>query len=211
MSRFAQIAYTDSVRAVQRVEGSASVADRLLARAAGPDPLGADEARFLQERDGFLIATVNQDGWPYIQHRGGPPGFVHVLDEHTVAFADVRGNRQYITVGNLRDDDRVALLFLDHAHRMRLKVLGHARTQSLTESPALTERLCGTGTEGRVERLVLVRVEGFNWNCPQHITPRFSEAELAQALRPLRDRLSRLEEENAALRATLAKERQRHE
>lgn len=131
-----------------------------------------------------------------MQFRGGPAGFVHVLDERTLAYADVRGNRQYITSGNLRSDDRVAMFFMDYPHRTRLKLFGQAEERSLDEHPELTARLDSVRTGGRVERLMVIRVEGYNWNCPRHITPRYSEAELAEALQPVRARIAQLEGEN---------------
>ena len=204
MSRFDQLAYTSAVRRVQQEMGSAAAGDRRLREPAGEaEPLTRAEAGFISGLDGFLFASVGETGWPYIQFRGGPPGFVHVLDESTLAYLDVRGNRQYITTGNVRGDDRVALFFIDHARQTRLKLLGHATVLPAGESPALAERLASPRTDGAVEQLVTIRVEAFAWNCSNHITPRFSEGELADALAPLRGHLTRLEQENARLRAEL--------
>lgn len=203
MGRYAHLAYTDSVRRVQEESGSALVGIRALAQADEPDRLGPDEARFIESRDGFYLASVSETGWPYVQFRGGPPGFVHVLGERTLAYADVRGNRQYITTGNVRADGRVALFFMDYPHQARLKVFGHARVAPLDEDPELTRRLEEKRTDGRMERLMIIRVEGINWNCPQHITPRYSEAELGEALEPIRERLIQLEEQNEELRSLL--------
>jgi uncharacterized protein len=199
MSRFAQLAYTDTVRQVQAERGSATAQARRLG-GEGPDPIGPDEAAFLVACDELYLATVSDTGWPYVQHRGGPPGFLHVLDAHTLAFADVRGNRQYLTSGNLRGDDRVALIAMDHAHQRRLKLLGRAEVLGLDDDPGLTARVTAT-VEGRPERVVRIRVEGVDVNCPQHITPRWSAAELEPVLEPLRARLAALEAENALLRA----------
>jgi predicted pyridoxine 5'-phosphate oxidase superfamily flavin-nucleotide-binding protein len=203
MSRYAELAFTDTVRQVQAEQGSATAMSRMLDGTA-KDELGPDEAAFLTARDGVYLATVGATGWPYVQYRGGPPGFLHVLDRHTLGFADVRGNRQYISTGNLRGNDRVALFAMDYARRMRLKLLGRAEVVALDADPALTARLTDIVTDGRPERLVLIHVEGVQPNCPQHITPRWSEAELEEALRPLRTRLVELEEENARLRAGTA-------
>jgi len=205
MSRFAQLAYTDTVRRVQAEHGSAVARARALA-ADGPDRIGPAEAEFLAGRDHVLLATVSETGWPYVQHRGGPPGFLHVLagtdgGGDSVAFLDVRGNRQHLSTGNLRGDDRIAVLALDHARQRRLKLLGRAEVLPLDADPALTARLAATATDGRAERIVRIRVEGIDWNCPQHITPRWSAAELEPALAPLRARLAELEAENARLRA----------
>lgn len=205
MSRYAQLAFTDPVREVQAEQGSAAAMARMLAPhgsdTAGPDVLGPAEAAFLTERDGVYLATVGATGWPYVQHRGGPPGFLHVLDEHTLGFLDVRGNRQYISTGNLRHDDRVAVFAMDHAHQRRLKLLGRAEIVALDADPELTARLSDVTADGKPERIVLIHVEGVQPNCPQHITPRWSEPELAEALAPLRARLAELEAENVRLRA----------
>lgn len=210
MSRYAELAFTDTVREVQAENGSAAAAARMLGgppldgpAPGGPalDALGPDEAAFLTARDGVYLATVGASGWPYVQYRGGPPGFLHVLDPHTLGFADVRGNRQYISTGNLRGDDRIAVFAMDYANRSRLKLLGRAEIVALDADPALTARLTDIVTDGRPERLMLIHVEGVAQNCPQHITPRWTETELADALQPLRSRLAELEAENARLRA----------
>ncbi|MFJ3437744.1 pyridoxamine 5'-phosphate oxidase family protein [Streptomyces cyaneofuscatus] len=204
MSRFNQLAQTATVRQVQEEMGSASAAGRRLReQVEEPQPLDARSAEFIRSLDGFLFASVGETGWPYIQFKGGPPGFVHVLDEHTLGLLDVRGNRQYVTTGNVRGDDRVALFFIDHARQTRLKLFGHATAVPVDENLALAERLESPRTEGRVEQIVTIRVEAFAWNCPNHITPRFSQQEVSDALAPLHERLARLEEENAALRAEL--------
>ncbi|MFJ7152228.1 pyridoxamine 5'-phosphate oxidase family protein [Streptomyces sp. NPDC100445] len=203
MGRYAHLAYTASVRQVQSEQGSAAVAGRRLLEGDDPETLTADEAGFIESRDGFYLASVSETGWPYVQYRGGAPGFLHVLDERTIGYADVRGNRQYITTGNVRADGRVALFLMDYPLRRRLKIFGRACVRSLEDDPALTERLSAGRTPGHLERLMVIRVEGFNWNCHQHITPRYSEAELAAALDPVRTRLAALEEENRRLRARL--------
>ncbi|KJK56555.1 pyridoxamine 5'-phosphate oxidase family protein [Saccharothrix sp. ST-888] len=206
MGRYAHLAYTPSVREVQREQGSAAVAERRLLEGDAPEPLTEAEAAFIDSRDGFHLASVSETGWPYVQFRGGPPGFVHVLDERTIGFLDVRGNRQYITTGNVRADGRVALFFMDQPRQLRLKLFGRASVHAPHDEPELTARLAAVRTPGREERLLLIRVEGFNWNCHQHITPRYSEAELAEVLDPIRVRLAALEEENRRLRALLARQ-----
>ncbi|AKN72076.1 pyridoxamine 5-phosphate oxidase [Streptomyces sp. PBH53] len=204
MSRYAHLAFTENVRRVQEERGSATAMTRLLAGDAGrADRLGADEAEFIEARDGFYLGTVSETGWPYIQFRGGPPGFVHVLDAETLAFVDVRGNRQYITAGNIRGNDRVSLFFMDYAHRTRLKVFGRAEIRDPAEFPDLVGRSGDARTDGHAEWLLVVRVEGLAWNCPQHITPRFSESELSDALEHVYERLVRLEKENLELRSRL--------
>lgn len=145
------------------------------------------------------MATVSETGWPYVQHRGDPPGFLKVLDDRTLGFADYRGNRQYVSVGNLLTDDRVSLFLVDYPNRRRLKILGHARASD----DAVTLKLLIDDYDARVERGMIITLQGFDWNCPQHITPRFTEAELRDALAPVRERLRTLEAENAELRARL--------
>ena len=195
---FLDIAATPSVRAAQAAEGSAGLwADFHGDRAF--DRFTPAEAAFVAARDSFYLASVSETGWPYVQHRGGPPGFLKVLDEATLGFADYRGNRQYISLGNVRAEDRVALILVDHPNRRRLKLYGHAEVRGLDDDPALASRLAVPGG-GRAERSFLIRLASFDWNCPQHIAPRFSEPELAEALRPIRERLAALEAENQALR-----------
>jgi hypothetical protein len=200
MSRYAQLAYTRAVQQQQAQRGSARANAARLIDGADPDRLGRVEREFIAQRDGFYLATVNQFGWPYVQFRGGPPGFVHVLDDRTLAFADVRGNRQYITTGNLDTDDRVALFFMDYACQRRLKLFGYASHHALGEHPSLANRLNDTRTDGHVERIVVVRVEGLDWNCPQHITPRFTIREMSPVINELKERIIGLEQENARLR-----------
>ena len=205
MSRYAQLAFTDPVRQVQAEQGSADQNRRRLECATGrPDPLGEKEMDFVRASTGFYMGTVGVTGWPYVQHRGGPPGFVQVLDEHTLAFADVRGNRQYVSTGNLRINDRAALFFMDYVARKRLKVLGHARVTGADDEPELADRLDDARTDGIVERLLVVDIEGLSWNCPKHITQRWTEAEYGGELAALRARITVLEQENTELRQLTA-------
>ena len=193
--RFAELAFTDRVRTLQEQEGSRASYARFEGGEAHHDRLGPAEAAFLAARDSFYLATVSETGWPYVQHRGGPPGFVKVLDERTVGFADFRGNRQYVSLGNLGGDDRVALILVDYPRRRRLKLLGHARA---VEDPATVARLAVEGYPAKVERGLLIEVAAFDWNCPQHLTPRFTEAEIAAAAAPLHARIAELEAALAA-------------
>ncbi|WEH39141.1 pyridoxamine 5'-phosphate oxidase family protein [Streptomyces sp. AM 2-1-1] len=204
MNRYAHLAFTQTVRGVQRERGSGEAMERLLRGDPEEfDRIGPAEAAFITERDHFYLASVTADGWPYVQHRGGPPGFVHVLDEGTLAYTEVRGNRQYITTGNLRDDDRVSLFFMDYPRRLRLKVMARAEILDIAREAELSERLADVVSDGRPEQLMVLRVEGTSWNCSKHITPRFSEEELADALLPVRQRIAELTAENEALRARL--------
>jgi uncharacterized protein len=202
--RFAELVFSPGVRAAQARYGSAAAGERLLRPDAAPqDLLGPDEAAFLAARDGFHLATVTSDGWPYVQFRGGPPGFLRVLDERTVGWADVRGNRQYVSVGNLdpAGPARVAMIVMDWTAPGRMKLLGSARVLDAADDPGTAAALTAPGQQGRVERAVVVTVEAVTWNCPQHITPRFTADEVARSVRPLQDELAQLRAENARLRA----------
>ena len=160
----------------------------------GPDELGAQEELFIQRRDSFYMASVNDGDWPYIQHRGGPPGFLRCLDSHTLAFADLSGNRQLLTTGNLKRSDRVALFLMDYSRRERLKILGHAEVIPAQEDPALAASLTPAGLPVRlIERIFRIRVVGYDWNCPKYITPRFSADEVEQITAPLKRRIAELE------------------
>jgi predicted pyridoxine 5'-phosphate oxidase superfamily flavin-nucleotide-binding protein len=205
---FLDIAATPRVRAVQAAMGSDRVWQDFDGHRAF-DRFTPNEAGFIARRDSFYMATVSETGWPYVQHRGGPAGFLKLLDDKTLAFADYRGNRQYISVGNLAGDDRAALILMDYAGRARLKIYGHVEAIPLDGNPDLVQRVMDPGTKGRPERILLLHLVAFDWNCPQHITPRFTEAEIADAMAPLRQRLAELEAENAALRAGLLAAEQR--
>jgi predicted pyridoxine 5'-phosphate oxidase superfamily flavin-nucleotide-binding protein len=159
-----------------------------------PDRLGAREIGFIQARDSFYMASLTEAGAPYIQHRGGPVGFLRVLDGHSLGFADYGGNRQLLSAGHLRRDPRVALFLMDYPARRRLKIDGEAEVVSLADDPQLAEQL-GPQAAGEVERLFRIRIEAFDWNCPQFITPRFTAAELEAQLRPLQQRIAELEDE----------------
>jgi uncharacterized protein len=155
--------------------------------------LSEREAAFIEDRDSFYLATVSETGWPYVQHRGGPPGFVRRVDDKIIGWAEFAGNRQYVTTGNAATDDRVAMIFMDYPHQRRLKLLGHMRAYDISERPDLASRLTVNGYKGRVERFVLVTVEAFDWNCPQHVTPRFTLTEIEAMAAPLYARIAELE------------------
>lgn len=200
---FFDLAFTPQVKAVQARQGSRGAYARFEAPdAPARDRLGPDEAEFVARRDSVYLASVSETGWPYVQHRGGPLGFLKVLDETTIGFADFRGNRQYISAGNLAGDPRVALILMDYANRARLKILGRARL--VEGDPALLERLAVPSYDARVERAVLIEVAGFDWNCSQHITRRFTEEEVVRMLAHAAQRIEVLETENAALRGASA-------
>jgi len=183
MSRaFSDIAFTPTVRAVQTRMGSRAAYARLDRTDDARDTLTPEEAAFIEARDGFYQATVSETGWPYVQFRGGPAGFLKALDAKTIGYADFRGNVQYVSVGNLQGDDRVALILMDYANRRRLKILGRARLVQESEDPALIARLALPNYRARVERAVIITVLAYDWNCPQHITPRYTAEEVEAIL-----------------------------
>jgi uncharacterized protein len=171
--------------------------------ATGPSRLTAAEAQFIAACDSFYLASVSETGWPYVQHRGGPPGFLRVIDDSMLAFPDFRGNRQYISFGNVSANNRVALLIMDYANRRRLKIYARIEAKDLNAELQLVEALAMSGYRAKPERLFVLHLEAFAWNCPQHITPRFTEQEIAAALAPVRARLAQLEAENKMLRHKL--------
>jgi predicted pyridoxine 5'-phosphate oxidase superfamily flavin-nucleotide-binding protein len=199
---FLDIASTPSVRAAQAEMG----VDQLWMDFGGDrkmDRFSEGERAFIAERDSFYMASVSETGWPYMQHRGGPAGFLKVVDETTLAFADYRGNRQYISTGNLSANDRACLFLMDYPRRARLKIYAHVEKVALDADPDLAALVADPDYRGRAERIFKLRLEAFDWNCPQHITPRFTEKEVAAAVRPMQDRLAQLEKENAELKARL--------
>lgn len=199
---FMDIARTPSVHAAQAEMGADHLWDDFPGHRAF-DRFTAQEVAFIAERDSFYIASVSETGWPYVQHRGGPPGFLDVVDDQTLAFLDYRGNRQYISTGNFAANGRCSLILVDYPRRARLKILGTVEKLALDADPPLTERLTNHAYGAKAERIFRLRLTAFDWNCPQHITPRFTEAEIATAVKPLRERMAELEAENAALRAEL--------
>ena len=176
--RYRDLVFTPGVRAAQAANGSGDANPQAATSEGGPDELPPTEMTFIARRDCFYFATVNASGWPYMQHRGGPPGFVRILGRRTIGIAEYRGNQQYVSLGNLADNDRASLFFMDYMNRYRLKVLARARVVDLTEDAELAEQLHDAAYEGPLERGLLFEVEAFDWNCPKYITPRFTEAEL---------------------------------
>lgn len=202
--RYLQLTATPAVKAAQEANGSRRGDARMDDEETTPDALSPAEAAFIESRDSFYVATVSATGWPYVQHRGGPPGFVKVLDERTLGVPDYRGNRQYISLGNVAGDDRVALIFMNYPVRQRLKLLGRMKPVDLSNQPVLAARLAMPDYTVVTERALLIDVEAFDWNCPQHITPRFTRAQVDVAIEPIGMRIAALEAENAALREALA-------
>lgn len=209
LHKWLEIASTPSVKAVRARYGSAAQYGRL-DRTLDPDGpvrndrIGEAEAAFIAGQDGFYLASVSETGWPYVQYRGGPAGFLRVIDERTLGYAEFRGNRQYVTTGNVAVNDRVSLFLMDYAHRERLKILGHMVVTDARDNPELVAQLVVKNYQARVERAVLITVAAFDWNCPQYITPRFTQAELVEALAPIRQEMASLRAENARLRRQAA-------
>lgn len=188
--RYLEVMFTPPVQAAQqRFQG------RALALPTQPerDPLGEDEVNFIKARDSFYMATVSPTGWPYVQHRGGAPGFLRVLDNSRLAFADYKGNRQMISTGHVAADDRVSLFLMDYPQRLRLKVIGRAKVLDAREHPDRVEALAEPGARRITERLFLIDVVSFDWNCPKYITPRYTAAEVEASVAGLRARIRELE------------------
>lgn len=193
---FADITFTESVKAAQVRYGSREQNRHFEQADDVRNTIGERERQFIETRDSFYQATLGENGWPYVQHRGGPAGFLTVLNERTFGYADFRGNLQYISVGNINNDDRVSLILMDYLNRRRLKIWGHARIIHSHDDPELLELIQKPGYNAKVERGVLIQVAALEWNCPQHITQRFTEAEVKQAVAPL---LTDIEELKALL------------
>ena len=179
---FARAMFSEPAKKLQERAGSRVAYERMAKPGRFEDGLSEFETEFVEARDSFYMATVTPDGWPYIQHRGGPAGFLKVVDERTLAFADYSGNKQFISAGNLSDNDRVALFLMDYPHQARLKIIGHARVLKAGENLELESQLV-MESGAKVEGIVVITVVGYDWNCSQHITPRFSKEEL-QAYSP---------------------------
>ena len=201
---FGSLLFTLVVKELQQRYGSRRQYERLAAQATSYQRLGPDEREFIAERGSFYMASIGSTGWPYVQHRGGPKGFLKILDNQTIAFADYRGNKQYISTGNLLTDDRVALILVDCPRQARLKILGHAKITERAEAGALLEVVRDEGENTFVERVYVIHLEAFDWNCPQRITPRFTPDEIRTILAPFEERLQALKAENARLRTQLA-------
>ncbi len=202
--KYTDLTFTDSVKQVQEHYGSRRQAAKMEAMDWPDERLSDRESQFIAERDSFYVASVGENGWPYVQFRGGPKGFLKVLDDRTLGFADFRGNLQYITTGNITGDNRVALFLMDYANRQRLKIMARAEIFDADKRADLVEQLEDPNYRARVERAVVYHVEAFDWNCPQHITPRWTEEELVPTISELQARISELEEENQRLLSGVA-------
>jgi predicted pyridoxine 5'-phosphate oxidase superfamily flavin-nucleotide-binding protein len=196
--------FTPVIKTLQERYGSRRQYAKREASGFSQDGFGPAETDFLVDCDSFYLATVGATGWPYVQHRGGPKGFLKVIDKHTVAFADFRGNKQFISTGNLMTDDRVALILVDYPRQARLKILGHVKVVEGPEAREWIEKLNDPEYDAVVERVFVIHVDAFDWNCQQHIMPRFTEAQIRDALAPIEDRIRSLEMQNQSLRRQLA-------
>jgi predicted pyridoxine 5'-phosphate oxidase superfamily flavin-nucleotide-binding protein len=201
MKPFGDIAFTPAVQALQTAHGSRAAYARMAA-AGGGDGLGEREAAYLANADSFFVATVGETGWPYVQHRGGPRGFLKVVSPARIAFADFGGNRQFVSTGNVSRDDRASIIVMDYARQQRLKLLGRLCFADVADAdPELVFAVELPGYAARVERVAVFDVEAFDWNCPQHITPRYTLDEIEAASQPLHERIAALEAEVRALHA----------
>jgi uncharacterized protein len=202
---FGSLVFTPVVKSLQERYGSRRQYARLEESEPSPDKLGPQESEFIGERDTFYMASIGATGWPYVQHRGGPKGFLKVIDENTVAFADFRGNRQYISTGNLMTDNRVAIILLDYPRQTRLKLLGRAEIFEGEKAKDWIKKVRDSDYKAVIERVYVIRIEAFDWNCQQHIIPRYTVEEIREALAPAENRMQQLEQENEKLRQELSR------
>ncbi len=199
---FPEIAFTEAVKAVQEKLGSRASYARM-EKDTYVDGLTENEIVFISQRDSFYMATMGENGFPYIQHRGGPKGFVKVLDAKRIGFIDFRGNMQYISVGNLATHQNVSLIMVDYPARARLKILAKAHVVELKDDPSLYELLDLDGYKFRPERMMVLDIEAYDWNCPQHITPRYTVEEIREIFTSQLDHITKLETEINSLKAKI--------
>lgn len=198
--KFADIMFTDTVKSIQSGLGSRKMYTRMEEGTEDYNNLiGPNEAAFISARDSLYMASVSETGWPYVQHRGGPLGFVKILDQKTIAMPDFRGNRQYVSVGNLTKDNRVSLFFMDYPNKTRLKLLGRVELVGL-DQPKIIEKLQMPDYRGHIERSYVIKVEAFDWNCPQHITERYTIPDIEKSVSALQERIVELETELSKLK-----------
>jgi len=208
MKNNSKLVFTPAARRAQSERGSAHAYDKRM-EAGFPDGITPDLAQFIANVDTAFLATVSEDGAPYIQHRGGPRGFIKIIDDKTLGFADYRGNRQYITISNLETNERAFLFLFDPGTRSRIKIWGRAK--SVEGDAALIEKLFDEGYRAKAERVLLFAIEAWDINCSQHITERFTKEEIQSAMPGIQQKVVALETENAQLRAALAEARRKNE
>jgi predicted pyridoxine 5'-phosphate oxidase superfamily flavin-nucleotide-binding protein len=202
---FGAIAFTPLVKELQERYGSRRQYERMEKSGGSQDRLTDFEQEFISQRDSFYWANTSVTGWPYVQHRGGPKGFLKVIDDKTLAFADFRGNKQYISTGNLLSDDRVAIIMVDYPRQARLKLLGHVEIFEAQKAEPWLDRVRVVGYEAIIERVFLVHIAAYDWNCPQHITPRYTAEEIRESMHAIEERVRVLEQENGALREKIVR------
>ena len=196
------VAFTPAVKAIQARKGSRDRYAQMEQRGGWRTEIDENLTAFLAGQDSMFLATASADGQPYIQHRGGPKGFIRILDKNTLAFADYAGNRQYITQGNLSENPKANIFLMDYAHRRRVKIWGEARV--IDDDPALLQSLMPRGYKARPEQAILFRISAWDTNCPQHIPQKFNADDVAAALAARDGRIAELESELAAVKARLS-------
>jgi predicted pyridoxine 5'-phosphate oxidase superfamily flavin-nucleotide-binding protein len=201
---FGSLVFTPLVKKLQEKYGSRRQYERMENSGATQNRFTPFETEFLAQRDSFYMATTGATGWPYVQHRGGPKGFLKVIDDHTLAFADFRGNKQYISTGNLLTDNRIALIMVDYPRQARLKILGRVEILDGDQAAGWLDRARIPEENTAIERVFVIHVEAYDWNCPQHITPRYAAEEIREGMKSIEDRVQVLEQENEVLRKELA-------
>jgi predicted pyridoxine 5'-phosphate oxidase superfamily flavin-nucleotide-binding protein len=200
---FGSLVFTPAVKALQERYGSRRQYARLEQLGEMKGGLGPDEKEYLAERDTFYMASLGESGWPYVQHRGGPKGFLKVIDDNTLAFADFRGNKQYISTGNLLTDNRIALIVVDYPRQLRLKLLGRVEVFEGEKAKDWLPKVRDLQYKAVTERVYVIRIEAFDWNCQQHIIPRYTEEEIRDVLEPIERQMQELQKENEELRKKL--------
>mgnify|MGYP000268278269 FL=1 len=188
--KYAEQMFTENVKVIQEIAGSRKSYARMEQGDAYNSILGPNEMEFINESDSFYMASVSETGWPYVQHRGGNKGFVSIIDEATIGFSDFSGNKQYISVGNFKSNNKVSLFFMDYKNKRRLKLIGHVQ---VINDEAILNKLAPIDYSARIERGIIITIEGYDWNCPQHITKRYTDDDI----RPLLDRITELESQLA--------------
>jgi predicted pyridoxine 5'-phosphate oxidase superfamily flavin-nucleotide-binding protein len=202
---FGSLVFTPVIKALQERYGSRRQYATRETCGFSPDPIGPSETQFLAEADSFYMSSIGATGWPYVQHRGGRKGFLKVIDERTLAFADFRGNKQYISAGNLATDDRVALIAVDYPRQARLKILGRVEIVEGTDAKERAGKPSDPGYKAVIERVFVIHVEASDWNCSQHITPRFTEEQIRGAMAPVEKEMLALRQENERLQTELVR------
>ncbi len=200
---FTELAFTESVKAQQEKYGTRAAYSRVERGGKFRNQLTWQEKKHIADRDGFYLSSVGENGWPYMQFRGGPKGFLKAIDDHTLAFADFRGNGQYISTGNFIDNNKTMLFLMDYPNKRRLKIWAEAEVLDAADHPELAQQLIMPDYEAIVERIIVFKVHAFDWNCPQHIIPRYTQEEVKDSQQALTARIAELDAENKNLRGQI--------